>query len=61
MHCVLFCTSSATRPGGEVSGLGVVNTFLKDYQELHDEVDAWLVLKVFIQRFIAAFSNLMCS
>eukprot|EP00752_Nemacystus_decipiens_P014822 g13195.t1 len=30
---------------GDVGGLGVVNTFLKDYRELHDEVDAWLVLK----------------
>ncbi|CAM9888540.1 unnamed protein product [Pylaiella littoralis] len=30
---------------GEVRALGEVNAFLKDYQELHDEVDAWLVLK----------------
>lgn len=34
------------RPAGKVGGLGVVNTFLKGYKELHDEVDAWLVLKV---------------
>lgn len=27
-------------------GLGVVNEFLKGYKKLHNEVDAWLILKV---------------
>lgn len=41
------CTSEIPRQAGiQVGGLGAVNTFLKGYQKLHDEVDAWLVLKV---------------
>ncbi|CAN0398570.1 unnamed protein product, partial [Ectocarpus sp. 13 AM-2016] len=36
--------SAAEADGGD-DGLGAVNTFLDEYQSLHDEVDAWLVLK----------------
>ncbi|CAM9393185.1 unnamed protein product [Ectocarpus sp. 4 AP-2014] len=37
--------SAAEAGGGTSDGLRAVNTFLEDYQSLHDEVDAWLVLK----------------
>ncbi|CAM9976787.1 unnamed protein product, partial [Scytosiphon promiscuus] len=37
--------SAGKGDNGEDNGLRVVNTFLKAYRELHDEVDAWLVLK----------------
>lgn len=46
------CVPLNHAPPGEVRALGEVNAFLKDYQELHDEVDAWLVLKVLMQRLI---------
>ncbi|CAM9153809.1 unnamed protein product [Hapterophycus canaliculatus] len=42
----LLVPAGGEKDGGCIdNGLGVVNAFLKDYRELHDEVDAWLVLK----------------
>eukprot|EP00903_Cladosiphon_okamuranus_P014807 g13713.t1 len=41
----LLAAAEQVEDGTQVGGLGLVNTFLKDYQELHDQVDAWLILK----------------
>lgn len=40
------CTSRAGVGAGVDGGLTLVNSFLRDYEELHHEIDAWLVLKV---------------
>lgn len=54
-NCLMLCLGVAIGEGsfadGDGGSLRTVNMFMRDYRELHDEVDAWLVLKVRLKEF----------